>query len=147
MDLLFLQTAPIAGTPLDLGGNPLSSILGPLIGIFIFFILAAIVLYIYLSIAYSKIGSKVGLSNPGIAWMPQGGPIAVIFESSKMHWWPFLVLTLGLVLGYILMMLSIVGSAIIGVIGSIVMIVTIIIFAIMSVIWHWKTYEAIGKPG
>ena len=146
MNIQFLQTLPLTG----ISGNPTGGLLGisvrVFIGIFIVFIIL-FALYLYLSIVYSKIGKKAGLSSPGIAWMPYGGFLAVIFESSKMHWWPFLMLVIGLLLGYILIISSfIIGSAM-NIISSLVLLATTAIFLIMSIIWHWKTYEAVRKPG
>lgn len=116
--------------------------------IFVLVTLLMFGLYIYLSIVYSKIARKAKLNSPGIAWMPSLGKLAVIFEASKMHWWPFLMLIGGLLFGYLLMIINIaISSTAITVLSFIILIPTSIIFAVMTIIWHWKTYEAIGKPG
>jgi hypothetical protein len=122
-------------------GEGLESILGLFSGMAIAMILISIALYIYLSLVYFKIGEKAKLGSPGIAWSPWGS-LMIIFESAKMHWWPFLMLTLGGSLGYLVIMLA--GFAIIG---SIIFVGIIIFFLVMAIIWHWKTYEEIGRPG
>jgi hypothetical protein len=129
-------------------GLDLSALLGKAVLYAILAIVIIFALYIYLSLAYSKIGSKTKLNSPGIAWAPMGS-LAVIFESSKLHWWPFLMLTIGYILGYIIIVFYLVisSSTIIYYLGIGILIATTLIFAIMSIIWHWKTYEAIEKPG
>jgi hypothetical protein len=106
-------------------------------------------LYIYLSLAYSRIGKKAGLGSPGIAWMPFLGKLAVIFECSRMHWWPFLMLTIGTFFGCLLVMSSWFTSSlgILFYLGLIVLIATIITLLVMITIWQWKTYQAVKKPG
>jgi hypothetical protein len=144
MNVLLLNF-PLTGRLTDYGSSIdssgiLSSMINKSTGIIIAFILISLALYIYLSFAYSRIGAKAGLSSPGISWMPSFGKLAVIFECSRMHWWPFLILTIGTFLGYLLVMIS-------WLIGLIVLIATIITLLVMITIWHWKTYQAVRKPG
>lgn len=141
-----LSFAPISGNAIsdylisDGGG----SIIELFSGMTIVIILISLALYIYLSIAYSKIGEKAKLGSPGIAWSPMGS-LVVIFESAKMHWWPFLMLTIGMMLSY-LMIFLVSSIAMIYTAYGILVVITLI-FVIMAIIWHWKTYEAVGKPG
>ena len=64
----------------------------------------------------------------------------LIFEISKMHWWPWPMLFIGMMLSQLLILLS-------PIFGVIVYGLIMIVFAVMVVIWHWKTFEAVGKPG
>jgi uncharacterized membrane protein YhaH (DUF805 family) len=128
------------------GGSTFSEVIEQSIGIVIVLILVLFGIYIYFSIAYSKIGEKAKLGSPGIAWMPRFGKLAIIFESSKMHWWPFLMMIIGIILGFIVVMFGL-ESKIALYIGIGILIVTIVVFSIMAIIWHWKTYEAVGRPG
>jgi len=147
MNILFLQTLPLTGVSGDPVLNLLKGIIGAFIVFFIAFILILFALYVYLSVVYSKIGSKARLSSPGIAWMPFTGVLAVIFESSKMHWWPFLILIIGFSSGYILILSSFAIGSTMMTLATIILFATTAIFAIMTIVWHWKTYEAVGKPG
>lgn len=115
--------------------------------LYLYLIIIILALYVYLSIAYSKIGEKAKLGSPGIAWMPFIGPIVTIFETSKKHWWPFLMLTLGYALGILVMSLGLSDNSVVFYIGLGILVATFLIFTIMAIIWHWKTYEAIGRPG
>ena len=130
---------------------PSEGIIGNLIGASFTFlvlsIIAFIILYIYVSLAYSKIGKKGKLSSPGIAWMPSFGPIAIIFESSKMHWWPFPILTIGVLISYILLFSVLIIGPIALLLSFILLFLLLIFFSIIGIIWHWKTYKNIGKPG
>jgi hypothetical protein len=149
MNILFLADLPAAGFG-DTSGGLATGLMGAFVGIMVamivVFMIVSIALYIYTSLAYSKIGSKVKLSSPGIAWMPGFGPLAVTFETSKMHWWPFLMITLGFSIGYPLMLAGI-ANWIMIILASIVLLGTFAVFSVMSIIWHWKTYEAVGRPG
>ena len=151
MNLLFLQSLPLGGGNGMVGGAMGPALLGSMIGAIIGFLIVGaiigIVLYVYISLAYSKIGSKVGLYNPGIAWMPGTGPLAVIFETSKMHWWPFPFGIASYILLLIIMSFGMIGSTVLMTIGSILSFAISITFLVMIVIWHWKTYESVGKPG
>ena len=97
------------------------------IGLVIFVIAVTIALYVYMSLAFVAIAKKAKISSPGIAWIPGIGPLIIAFRTSEMHWWPWLLL-----IGYI-----------IPIIGFI----PLIIFSVFAIIWMWKMFEAIKKPG
>ena len=84
-------------------------------------------LYVYLSFAYYAIAKKARLSSPGLAWIPFVGPSIIAYQTSEMHWWPWLLL-----IGF---MIPFVGS----VVG--------IVFTVFTVVWRWKMFESIGRPG
>ncbi len=119
----FLQTATL-GTDY---GSLASAFLA--LGIFIIIILLGLIaiFYVYMSLAYMAIGRKAGLKSPGLAWIPFIGPQIISFQASKMHWWPWLL--------YIMFFIPFVNIAV------------AIVLVVYSVIWHWKMFEAIGKPG
>jgi len=94
---------------------------------FILVFLLAVGMYIYISFAYMAIARKNNQSSPGLAWIPGVGPMIVAYRASKMHWWPWLLL--------------------IGVIIPVVNIFAMVAFVIFAVIWHWKMFEAVNKPG
>jgi hypothetical protein len=147
MNSLFLESMLLA----DGTGNTSNAIFNEtsrgFIGFLFLGILIFFAIYVYFSIAYSKIGEKNNLTNSGVAWMPFYGPIAIIFESSKMHWWPFLTLTVGILGGYLSIFLGMLESIWMLVVGTGMMFLTLITFGVMGIIWHWKTYKNIGKPG
>lgn len=97
------------------------------IGLVIFVIAVMIALYIYMSLAFTAIARKAKLSSPGIAWIPGVGPIIIAFRASEMHWWPWLLL--------------------IGCFIPIVNIFAGIAFTVFTIIWMWKMFEEIKKPG
>lgn len=124
--MLFLQGLIASNT--NIGS---SAIWGPLIGLivafmFVFFLIMLGV-YIYLSLAFMAIAKKAKLSAPGLAWIPGIGPAIIAFRASKMHWWPWLLL--------IGMIIPIVGS------------IALVVFAVYSVIWSWKMFEVVKRPG
>ncbi|MBM3234278.1 hypothetical protein FJZ19_04265 [Candidatus Pacearchaeota archaeon] len=119
--MIFLQTLD-AGTAGIAG-----TLLAAMAAFLLVFVLVGVGLYVYMSLAFMAIGKKARLSIPGLAWIPGIGPLIITFQAAKMHWWPWLLL-IGIVIPYI---------------GFI----ALIVFAVFSVIWQWKTFEAVGKPG
>lgn len=99
-------------------------LLAAFVGIFIGI---GIALYIYMGFVYMAIGRKAKLGSPGLAWVPGIGPLIIAFQSSKMHWWPWLLL-----IGYVIPILGVVA---------------ITAFWIFGIVWHWKMFEKINKPG
>ena len=111
--------------PTSLGS--LSSLYGWTIGIIIFVLVIIGALYLYVSLAYSSIARKNKKTDPGIAWNPGVGPLFIAYRSSDMHWWPWL-----LIIGFFIPFVNIAAA---------------IIFLIFVVIWHWKMFESVNKPG
>lgn len=93
----------------------------------IFMLLFVIACYIYSSLAFVAIAKKARYYNPSIAWIPVVGPALIASKTAKMPWWPILLLI----------------GTIIPIIGGLFCLA----FAIFSIIWMWKTFEVIGKPG
>ena len=93
--------------------------------LFTFF--AFVVLYIYMGFAFMAIGKKAKLETPALSWIPFVGPMIIAYQASKMHWWPWL-----LYIGIILPFLNILAS---------------LALTVVFIVWLWKTYEAINKPG
>lgn len=106
--------------------------LSALVGIFAFFMIfifvIIIALYIYTGFVFMAIAKRAkSKHSPGIAWIPAVGPMLIASNIAKMHWWPILLL-IGVFIPYA------------GIIFSVVL-------AVYSVIWMWKTFEALGRPG
>ncbi|MGV8142630.1 MAG: hypothetical protein ACP5NS_03265 [Candidatus Pacearchaeota archaeon] len=118
---LFLQDLPLAGSDLAVG------IAAFIFAFLFFFVVILIAGYVYLSLAYSAIARKARLKSPGIAWIPGLGPLIIAYQSSRMHWWPWLLL-----IGYLIPFVNIFVG---------------ILFTIFAIIWSWKMFERVGKPG
>jgi hypothetical protein len=91
------------------------------------FFLVIVGLYVYTSFAFMAIAKKAKYKTPEIAWVPVVGPLLIQAKTAKMHWWPILLL-LGAWIPFLGWALGIVVS-------------------VFSIIWMWKTLEAIHKPG
>ena len=98
-----------------------------LMGALVFFLVVLIVMWIYMALTFSAMARKARLSSPGLAWIPFVGPAIIAFQASKMHWWPWL-----LIIGMFIPFISWLAS---------------LAFAVFFVIWQWKLFEAIKKPG
>lgn len=124
---LFLQTA-------TLGNAGMSSIIGLVLGFLAVMAVVSFALYIYMALAFMAIGKKAKDPLYGLAWIPGLGASLIAFRASKMHWWPWLLLASMLIVW-------------IPVIGSIVYFLAMMTFAVYNIIWLWKMFEAIDKPG
>ena len=122
------------------GMSPFGNLLMYATGIMIVGFLILLGVYIYASIAYKKIGDKAGVSGSGIAWLIGVGPLVIIYQASKKHWWPFAMVGLSYFLAMIFAALSPIVSAIL-IFGSFA------ILLIKFIQWEWHTYVNIGKPG
>jgi len=93
----------------------------------LFLIIISVGLWIYTSLAMMAIAKKAKHPNPGLVWIPYIGPAIVTIKIAKMPWWPILLLA-----GFWIPLAG--GLACLA-------------FAVFSIIWLWKTFEAIKKPG
>ena len=146
----------------DLGAN---NMMGTFSGLFIGGLVAGLViilaLFVYLAFAHMKIAKRAGQSDgvAGTAWILGLGPVIIPYIISGMHWWPWLILTLGVFVVYIGAALTVMaafqsmllggslGSLIFGGLFMILGIIMLVIFSIFTIIWTWKMYKAVGRPG
>lgn len=105
----------------------LVGLVGLALGFLALFLVFSLVIYIYLSLAYSAVGRKAKLKTPGLAWIPAIGPLIISYKASKMHWWPWLLL-----IGFVIPVIGFFAN---------------IVFMVFVVMWHWKMFESIRKPG
>ena len=105
----------------------MENLIGMLLGIFAIVGVFMIAIYVYMSLAYVSIAKKAKLKEPLLAWIPGVGPLILAFQASKMHWWPWL-LYIGIIIPFLNIVISLIITA-------------------FSIIWHWKLFEAIKKPG
>lgn len=124
------------------------------LGIMIFLLVLFGGVYIYTSLAYKGIADKNRKTDSGIAWNPIIGPLFVAFRSSDMPGWPWLLLAVPVVLLVIIqsllnkMVLSLSTSGL----GSIIVLaviggISLLIFLIEVLVWHWKMFKSVRKPG
>ncbi|MGB9707969.1 MAG: hypothetical protein ACPLXC_01415 [Candidatus Pacearchaeota archaeon] len=104
-----------------------ASILAFIGTLLVLWIIMGIVIYVYYSWAFMSIGKKVKFKYPGLAWIPAVGPLIITSQAAKMPWWPILLLA-----GF--------WIPVVGVILNLVIMV-------FSVIWLWKTFEEVDRPG
>ena len=96
-------------------------------GILMAYIVILLLLWVYVSLAFMTIGKKTNHPSPAIAWIPLIGPALISNRAAKMHWWPILLLIGGFI--------------------PYVGILFILAFMVFFIIWMWKTFEALGRPG
>ncbi len=110
------------------------AIVAALFAIFISMIFIWIAIYVYMGFAYQSIAKKVKIKSPGLAWIPCIGPLIIAYKASNMKSWPWWLLA-----SIILMPIPI--------LGIVIVMIALFIFYIYSVIWHWKMFKKVGKPG
>jgi len=98
-----------------------------------FLVIIAIALWVYQSLAFMAIGRKAKLKYPGLAWIPAIGPMIIAYQASKMHWWPWL-LWISIIFAFIPVLVF-------------VYVICVLILAVYSIIWQWKMFEAVKRPG
>ncbi len=104
--------------------NSLSIMLiGILIFISFFFLIAA---YVYVSLVYMALAKKVGVGPVWIAWIPIVR-YYLITQIAEMHWWPLLL--------------------ILGIFTPYVNWIFVLAFNVFLIIWMWKVFERVGRPG
>ncbi len=127
----FLETLAVDyGSNVDpsaLSGYAAGGIFAAILAIIAIFFVVGIILYVYSGFAFMAIGKRAKLKVPGLAWIPLFGPMIISFQASKMHWWPWLLI-IGMFIPWI------------GVLFSLA-------FWVFLIIWKWKMFEAIGRPG
>lgn len=101
---------------------------------FVFILIFSLAVYVYLGFAYMHIGKKAKIHAPGIAWIPGVGPLIVAFKASKMNAWPWWLL--------LSVFLSVIPFA-----GVFLYFIGMLVFGVYAIIWHWRMFEKIGKPG
>ena len=121
--MIFLQEASMFTSDTATTGA-LLALIGAAI---VFFMILFTAIYVYSAFAYSAIARKAKHPSPNIAWIPLVGPALITSKTAKMHWWPILLL-IGFWIPYLNFLLW-------------------IAFVVFSIIWLYKTYEVIGKPG
>lgn len=126
MTNIFLQASTL-NPEYIMDGGILGGLFALLVAFFILFLIIAIALYVYTSYAFMVLARKTKTEPAGIAWIPFIGPPLVASRIAEMHWWPLLLL--------------------IGFWIPFVNVVLMIVFAVFFVIWMWKTFESVGKPG
>lgn len=90
-------------------------------------IIVGLAIWIYMSFAFMAIAKRLKQSAPGIAWIPGIGPLIIAFRASKMHWWPWL-----LIIGFFIPFLNFIAM---------------ILFVVYEIIWLYKMFKALGRPG
>ncbi len=113
----------------------------------VFFMILFAAIYVYSAFAYSAVARKAKYPSPAIAWIPLVGPALITSKTAKMHWWPILLLIAGeimvLIGGVLILNISFILFAILLLLRGLF----VTAFIVFSIIWLYKTYEVIGKPG
>ena len=98
--------------------------LGIVGGIIAFIIV--VIIYIYAALAYMALAKKIGTPNGWLAFIPVANTY-LMSQMAGMPWWPML-----LMIGFFIPFFQV---------------FFIIAFLVFSLIWAWKIFEKVGRPG
>jgi hypothetical protein len=119
-------------------------------GTFLFFIFYSpiisfflTIVYLYVTNAFLSIAKKLNYEKPNYAWIPIIGPMIILSETAKMHWWPILIY----IFSVFLMVRSLIFGAVSLIFTLIYIPIIIILPTIYLTIWTWKTFKILNKPG
>jgi hypothetical protein len=132
--MLFLQSLAADPNAAMAGGFLAGGLLAMILGMLVFFLIIMAAIYVYMSLAFMGIAKKAKYPSPGLAWIPLVGPSIVASSVAKMHWWPILLL-LSYPLVFVFPLFIFIAW------------IAMLVYAVFFVIWMWKTFEAVGKPG
>jgi hypothetical protein len=132
----------MADIPLDTNqiiasGGILGGLIAIILGLIVFLILIAVIVYIYNSLTLMIVAKKTKTQPAWIAWIPLAN-YYLMAKTARMHWWPLIFLIGGLIFPKI--------SYAPGIM-QIISILCVISFCVFTIIWTWKICEIRGKPG
>ena len=144
MSLMFLAEGVL--NQLSSGMNPLGALAGFAVGLMIVFLLVAIAILVYISLAHMAIARRVGMNDnlAGLAWVFGLGPLLISYIVSGAGWWPWLLLLVGYFVLYMGLMLMAVSAAL-GVILMILGFIALLVFTVFTIIWMCKMFKAVGR--
>ncbi len=120
------------------------------LGVFFFFIIIFLIAtYIYMAIAFVKIARKTKTEKEWMAWIPIVGTSLLSAKIAKMHWWPILFLPVAVILfiiGFLFIQPGVSPDPLFYVF-FVLGILLLLPLSIYSIIWGWKVFEAVGRPG
>lgn len=117
---------------------------------FLIIILSAIALYVYYGFAYMQIGRRANLKIPELSWIPGYGPLIIMYQISKMHWWPWVLIGLNIILSVVSAIVNSITADTLSSAGLIFLFsgaIISLITLVMTIIWSWKTFVAMKQPG
>lgn len=128
--------------PIELIQQPDLMSLFPVLGV-VFFVAALVTIgvYVFMGLALMNIGKKAGLKEnvAGLAWTPAIGFVILSFVISGTPWWLWIIISAGFVLSFLALLSPILGG-ILYVLWGLALIGIVLM-------WLWKMYEAVKKPG
>ncbi len=122
---------------------------GALIALGILVIIALVsLIYIYKSMAFMFVGRKANDPLFVLAWIPIIGNTIIAYRASGMHWWPWIIIGVNVIVGIYLLSK---GPDIYQYFDSLVILTLTLlsglIYAVFFIIWLWKLFEKVNWPG
>jgi hypothetical protein len=99
-------------------------------------------LYIYASLAFVAIAKRLKRKDGNIAWIPFVGKLILAARISKKKAW-----SLWFYLSFLLIPFMFFGNLGFNIFAVIFIVFSVIFITVFSIIWHWKMFEAVNRPG
>mgnify|MGYP000633941573 CR=1 FL=1 len=122
------------------------SVVGVFALIMILFILFVLIAYVYQALALYYIARKTKTPNEWLAWIPIGNMV-LMANIAKMHWWPVLLYIPAIFFMFLARVASIIGNTAMDSVFSVISYSLFLTLSIYVVMWLWKIYEKVSRPG
>ena len=109
-------------------------------------IVLGIALYVYNALVFVSIANKTKTKHPWLAWIPLANNV-LMANIAKMHWWPVILYAPFFALYIPAMILQAAGDMARFWTLYLISLVPMMILAVFSLIWLWKIYERMSRPG
>lgn len=120
------QENDFAMTGVDGLGQFIAAFTGIIVAFAFFSFIIGIGIYIYVALAYMRIAQKLNVKNPWLVWIPIAN-MYIMAEMAQMPTWP-VFLAIGLIIPFVNFFAAVALS-------------------IFSIVWNWKIFERMGRPG
>tara|TARA_Y100000310_G_C20238551_1_gene603504 strand:- start:174 stop:647 length:474 start_codon:yes stop_codon:yes gene_type:complete len=104
----------------------------------IFLLILMLPFYVYISWAHMKIARRTNTNPSWLAWIPFAN-LYLLSKMAKKHWWPVIFF----VGGIISLRINFFSETLFVVLG----LLFLLIFFVFSLIWMWKIFVFVGRPG
>jgi hypothetical protein len=104
----------------------LGALMAVWLGFMVFFIVFAVIAYIYMGLTVMKTAQRIKVGPAWLAWVPIAN-VYLMLKMGKQPWWPMLLL--------------------IGMVIPFVNFIAMIVFMVFMIIAQWKICEARQRPG
>lgn len=110
------------------------------------FVVFVLIAYVYQSLSLYYIAKKTKTPNEWLAWIPIGN-LVLMANIAKMHWWPVLLYIPGMFFMFLSITFALFENKVLEMLFSVLSYFAMIAIGVYMIIWTWKIYENVSRPG